>query len=95
MYSYIDDEDQMGLDSISHQDSNVNVEDDKKEVQDILQGIDGLKQRLEEIQQKCRHSDTDLKFIKTNDKQELRWVCLNCAKIVGFPTPAEVKIFLK
>ena len=42
----------MGLDSISHQDSNVNVEDDKKEVQDILKGIDGLKQRLEEIQAK-------------------------------------------
>ena len=72
MYSYIDDEDQMGLDSISHNDSNVNVEDNKKEVQDILKGIAGLKQRLGEIQEKCRHSDTDLKFIKTNDKQELR-----------------------
>ena len=95
MYNYIDDEDQMGLDSISHNDSNVNVEDNKKEVQDILQGIAGLKQRLEVIQQKCRHSDTDLKFIKTNDKQELRWVCPTCAKIVGFPTPDEVKRFLK
>ena len=62
MYSYIDDEDQMGLGSISHHDSNVNVEDDKKEVQDILKGIAGLKQRLEEIQSKCRHSDRDLKF---------------------------------
>ena len=95
MYSYIDDEDQMGLGSISHNDSNVNVEDNKKEVQDILQGIEGLKQRLEEIQQRCRHSDRDLKFIQSNGKQELRWVCPNCIKIVGFPTPAEVKRYFK
>ena len=95
MYSYIDGEEETDFETISHKDSQLDVEENKKEVQDILKDIEGLKQRLEDIRKKCRHSDKELKFVMVHDKQEVRWICSVCTQVVGYANPADVKRFLK
>ena len=95
MYSYINGEEETGFDAPSYADSQIDVEENKKEVQDILKDIEGLKQRLEEIRKKCRHSDKELKFVKVHEKQEVRWICSVCTQVVGYANPGDIKRFLK
>ena len=82
--------------SSSQSDGKDNIEEIKKEVKDLESQIDELCGRLTGIQSSCRHSEKEVKFTSQVDsgRQELRWVCSVCDKVVGYPNPEEVKKFL-
>ena len=80
--------------SSSQSDGKDNIDEIKKEVKDLESQIDELCGRLTDIQSSCRHPEVDMKFVNLKGQADLRWVCSVCNKVVGFPTPEEVKRFL-
>ena len=93
MFSYYDEEEEPVMETPSN-DGKENVEEIKKESNDIQKQMDKLKFRLATIQASCRHSEKEIKFINDNGRQELRWVCTICNKAIAYPTPEDVKKFL-
>ena len=58
-------------------------------VDKILNNIAYYKKELEKLQDKCRHPKKEVRFI--NSKEGVRWVCDECKKALGWPTPDELK----
>ena len=96
MISYYDEEDDgVVMETPQQVDvSKVRDEEIKKEVRDLESQIDVLCGKLKTIQDSCRHPEKEMKFINIEGKQEVRWVCGVCNKIIGYPTPEDVKKFL-
>ena len=65
------------------------MEDDKKSIPKIKSEIKSLKKDIEEIQSKCPHSESIIKF--DDEGKSLRKICKSCEHIVGYPTEQELK----
>ena len=97
MSSYYDEEDDGVVMETPQTDvSKEHDEEIKKEVRDLESQLDTLCGKLKTIQDSCRHTEKEVKFTSNTDsgRQELRWVCSVCNKVIGYPTPEDVKKFL-
>tara|TARA_B100000287_G_scaffold78585_1_gene70686 strand:- start:361 stop:573 length:213 start_codon:yes stop_codon:yes gene_type:complete len=57
----------------------------KKKVEKLLSDKRNIEIKLNNIQSECKHENKVLKQIKENGF-ELRWVCDDCSKPLGWPT---------
>jgi len=58
-------------------------------VNDIKNNIKLLTDELIELQNKCLHEDTSLKYYE--DRKHVLKICNDCGKIIGYPTNEELK----
>jgi len=65
------------------------MENIRIKVNDIKNNIKLLTDELIEIQSKCPHAHTSLKYYE--DTKSVLKVCDDCGKIVGYPTNEELK----
>tara|TARA_Y100000034_G_scaffold63510_1_gene76834 strand:- start:77 stop:289 length:213 start_codon:yes stop_codon:yes gene_type:complete len=65
------------------------LEDDKKSIPKIKSEIKSLKKEIKDIQFKCPHSESIIKF--DDEGKSLRKICKNCEQILGYPTEQELK----
>ena len=55
------------------------------------------KQKIEELQNACRHNKQVVKFVTLNEKDRqanVRWVCEECEKTLKIPSEKEIKTFI-
>jgi len=57
----------------------------RKKVDKLLSDKWNIERKIENIQSECKHENKVLKQIKENGF-ELRWVCDDCSKLLGWPT---------
>tara|TARA_R100001460_G_scaffold62437_2_gene102508 strand:- start:3915 stop:4127 length:213 start_codon:yes stop_codon:yes gene_type:complete len=65
------------------------MENIRTKVNDIKNNIKLLTDELIEIQNKCLHEDTSLKYYE--DRKHVLKICNDCGKIIGYPTNEELK----
>lgn len=65
------------------------MENIKTKVNDIKNNIKLLTDELIELQNKCLHEDTSLKYYE--DRKHVLKICNDCGKIIGYPTNEELK----
>tara|TARA_R100001509_G_C4849875_1_gene209679 strand:- start:439 stop:651 length:213 start_codon:yes stop_codon:yes gene_type:complete len=65
------------------------MENIRTKVNDIKNNIKLLTDELIELQNKCLHEDTSLKYYE--DKKHVLKICNDCGKIIGYPTNEELK----
>lgn len=65
------------------------MENNDKKVEDIKKEIKTLKEGIEEIQSNCKHPQNTLRF--SNEDKRVIKICTECDKILGFPTNEELK----
>ena len=61
-------------------------------VDNLNDKIKGLQKKIQEIQNKCKHIDTDIGYVP--GKNYMR-ICRKCKKELGWPSPTELKEYLK
>ena len=95
MFSYYEDEEEPTMET-STNDGKEDSQEIKKIVKDLESQIDELCGKLTGIQSTCRHTEKEVKFTSNTDsgRQELRWVCSVCNKVIGYPNPEDIKKFL-
>lgn len=72
--------------------SNNEIKDKREQAEKIKSSIKILEKELEQIQENCTHPEYELKNCQTaNSGFNLRRVCKNCIKEIGFPTQEEIK----
>ena len=65
------------------------MENIRTKVNDIKNNIKLLTDELIEIQNKCLHEDTSLKYYE--DRKHVLKICNDCGKIIGYPSNEELK----
>tara|TARA_Y100000592_G_scaffold71993_1_gene112002 strand:+ start:155 stop:367 length:213 start_codon:yes stop_codon:yes gene_type:complete len=65
------------------------MENIRTKVNDIKNNIKLLTDELIELQNKCLHEDTSLKYYE--DRKHVLKICNDCGKIIGYPTNEELK----
>jgi hypothetical protein len=65
------------------------MENIRTKVNDIKNNIKLLNDELIEIQNKCSHEDTSIKYYE--DRKQVLKICNDCGVIVGYPTNEELK----
>ena len=69
----------------------------KQKVSDLLDRVQNINKKIENIQKKCVHPSKSLKSIKENVDSSLficRWVCNECNSVVGIPNQDELTNYL-
>ena len=65
------------------------LEDDKKSIPKIKSEIKSLKKEIVDIQSRCTHSESIIKF--DEEGKSLRKICKSCDQILGYPNEQELK----
>ena len=58
----------------------------KKKVEKLLSDKRNIEIKINNIQSECKHENKVLKQIQVGNGSELRWVCDDCSKPLGWPT---------
>ena len=66
----------------------------KKKVEKLLSDKRNIEIKINNIQSECRHENKVLKQIKESGF-ELRWVCDDCKRPLGWPSQKDLKNYMK
>jgi len=72
------------------EDENMSPEEIQLEIKKHKEEVNTLNERINELQEMCKHTETDIKNVSTS-VFTLRKVCNICDKIIGYPTNSELK----
>jgi hypothetical protein len=69
----------------------------ESEIKRLIRRKSDIDYKLKKVRSECNHIDRVMKFTYPCGYSigNLRWTCLLCETIVGYPTEKEIKIFLK
>tara|TARA_Y100001938_G_C8077670_1_gene427134 strand:+ start:782 stop:1009 length:228 start_codon:yes stop_codon:yes gene_type:complete len=67
-----------------------------RKVEKLLSQKNKIERELREIRENCNHTQRTIKQVTLGEgcQTSTRWVCDNCAQVVGYPTKNELKKFL-
>ena len=67
-----------------------------RKVEKLLSQKNKIERELREIRENCNHTQRTIKQVTLGEgcQTSTRWVCDNCAQVVGYPTKKELKKFL-
>ena len=67
-----------------------------KKVEKLLDQKNKIEGELRKIRKECNHTQKTIKQIQLGEgcQTSTRWVCNNCAQVVGYPTKVELNKFL-
>ena len=63
-----------------------------EKIDDLNKKINNLKKEIADYQKNCKHGE---KRQKAQENNEIRIVCKDCTMVLGWPTPDELKDWLK
>ena len=68
-----------------------------RKVEKLLNQKNKIERELRELQQNCNHPQRTIKQVTLGEgcQTSTRWVCDECALVVGYPTEYELKRYLK
>lgn len=72
------------------EDENMSPKEIEQEIKKRKEEVNILNERISELQEMCKHTETDIKNVSTG-VFTLRKVCDICDKIIGYPTNSELK----
>jgi len=58
----------------------------------LIESRQKIDKKIEDIQKRCPHSNKSVKAVREHVDSSIpviRWVCDDCLRIVGYPTPQE------
>ena len=69
----------------------------KRKVENLLNQKSRIERELRMIQETCVHTKRTIKQVTLGEGIQVstRWVCNDCAAVVGYPTEEELKKYLK
>ncbi len=67
-----------------------------RKVEKLLSQKNKIERELRKIRDNCNHSKQTIKQVTLGEGSQTstRWVCDNCAQVVGYPNESELKKFL-
>ena len=68
--------------------------DAAKKVEELLNKKRSIDKQIDTIQSACNHKNKVIRMIHIGSMHEVRWVCEDCSKVLGWPTGAESDKFL-
>jgi len=68
--------------------------DAAKKVEDLLNKKRSIDKQIDTIQSACNHKNKVIRMIHIGSMHEVRWVCEDCSKVLGWPTAVEHDKFL-
>ena len=68
--------------------------DAAKKVEELLNKKRSIDKQIDTIQSACNHKNKVIRMIHIGSMHEVRWVCEDCSKVLGWPTRAESDKFL-
>jgi hypothetical protein len=68
-----------------------------KRVEELLNQKHTIERELRMMQDKCSHTERSIKQVTLGEgcQTSTRWVCDECALVVGYPSEVELKKYLK
>ncbi len=73
----------------------IDMDANKRRVVKLLSDKWKIEQELENIQSECRHENKVLRQIQVGNGSELRWVCDDCNRPLGWPSQEDLKNYMK
>ncbi len=68
--------------------------DAAKKVENLLNKKRSIEKQIDTIQSACNHKNKVIRMVHIRSMHEVRWVCEDCGKLLGWPTAAESDKFL-
>lgn len=68
--------------------------DAAKKVEDLLNKKRSIEKQIDTIQSSCNHKNKVIRMVHKGSMHEVRWVCEDCGKLLGWPTATESDKFL-
>ena len=68
--------------------------DAAKKVEELLNKKRSIDKQIDTIQSACNHKNKVMRMIHIGSMHEVRWVCEDCSKVLGWPTATESDRFL-
>ena len=73
----------------------IDMDAKRREVEKLLSDKRNIDLQIDEIQANCKHENTVIKQVADGNQFVVRHVCESCGKIVGYPSPEEIRNFLE
>jgi len=67
----------------------------RREVEKLLSDKREIEQKIDELQQKCKHEKQVIKQVANGNSTSIRYVCESCGLILGWPPQQQIEDFLK
>ena len=70
----------------------------KREIYILLEKKKDIEKKIDKLREKCRHITKSIKFVSIRPEgyqTHTRWICEECEKVLGMPTPSELEKFLR
>ena len=69
----------------------------KPKVEKLLNQKNKIERELRMMQEKCNHIERTIKQVTLGEgcQTSTRWVCDECASVIGYPSEVELKKYLK
>ena len=67
----------------------------KGEIQKLLSEKRQLEQKVIQLQKDCKHPVKVVKFVPVTHQSHARYVCEECEKVLGIPSPSAIEKFLQ
>ena len=67
----------------------------KKKVEKLLSDKRNIEIKINNIQSECKHENKVLRQIQVENGSELRWVCDDCKRPLGWPSQKDLKNYMK
>ena len=67
----------------------------RRRVDKLLSDKWKIERELEEIRANCKHENTVIKQVADETSSELRWVCDDCKRPLGWPSQKDLKNYMK
>ena len=68
--------------------------DAAKKVENLLNKKRSIEKQIDTIQSACSHKNKVIRMVHIGSIHEVRWVCEDCSKLLGWPTALESDKFL-
>jgi len=68
--------------------------DAAKKVEELLNKKRSIEKQIDTIQSACSHKNKVIRMVHIGSIHEVRWVCEDCSKLLGWPTALESDKFL-
>ena len=68
-----------------------------KRIEKLLNQKNKIERELKDMQLKCQHNKRSIKQVALGEGSQMstRWVCDNCASVIGYPSEKEIEKYLK
>ena len=73
----------------------IDMDANRKRVEKLLSDKWKIERELETIQSECKHENKVLRQIQVENGSELRWVCDDCKRPLGWPSQKDLKNYMK